>query len=164
MSQPAQLIVSLGSNISPVANLRRAVDLLCARTTVLQVATVWETPPVGTTGPNFYNSAICLLTTADPQTLKDEVLHPLETELGRVRTADKYAPRPIDLDAIVFDDTVLDERLWEYAYLALPIAELCPDLPHPHTHQPLAEIARRLQLTSDAIPHPEVFEQILKNY
>jgi 2-amino-4-hydroxy-6-hydroxymethyldihydropteridine diphosphokinase len=163
MSQLAHLIVSIGSNVSPVANLRRAVELLSARTTVLQIATAWETPPVGTTGPNFYNSAICLLTPSDPQTLKADLLRPLEAELGRVRTADKYAPRPIDLDPIVYADTILDERLWEYAYLALPIAELCPDLPHPHTHQPLAEIARRLLLTSDAIPHPEVFEQILKN-
>jgi 2-amino-4-hydroxy-6-hydroxymethyldihydropteridine diphosphokinase len=158
MSRPSRVIVSLGSNVSPAENLRRAVQLLRSRQTVLQVASVWETPAVGASGPNFYNSAVCLLTSDSPIALKDRVLRPIEAELGRVRTADKFAPRLIDLDPVIVDNTILDEHLWEYAYLALPIAELCPDLTHPQTHDRLFDVARQLQRFSPAILHPEMFE------
>ncbi len=153
----ATILVSLGSNLEPVKNLRRAVEILKMRCHVLQVASAWETPAVGTTGPNFFNSAVSLLTEHDPITLKFRCLRSIEAELGRVRSSDKYAPRTIDLDPVVADATVLDERLWSYAYLALPIAELAPDLPHPQTKERLADIAGRLQSLGFAIPHPEVF-------
>jgi 2-amino-4-hydroxy-6-hydroxymethyldihydropteridine diphosphokinase len=157
MPPVATILVSLGSNLQPVDNLRRAVEILKMRCRVLQVASVWETPAVGTTGPNFFNSAVSLLSEYDPITLKYRCLRMIETELGRVRTNDKYAPRTIDLDPVVIDTTVLDERLWSYAYLALPIADLAPDLLHPQTKERLADIAGRLYSLGNATPHPEVY-------
>jgi 2-amino-4-hydroxy-6-hydroxymethyldihydropteridine diphosphokinase len=157
MTPRTRIIVSLGSNISPTENLRWALELLQERETVLQVATVWETPPVGTTGHNFFNSALSLLSEKDPNDLKHAVLRPIETQLGRVRTGDKYAPRPIDLDPILWEDDILDDRLWDFAYLAIPVAELRPDLTDPRTGKRLAEVARRLLCESQAIAHPEVF-------
>jgi 2-amino-4-hydroxy-6-hydroxymethyldihydropteridine diphosphokinase len=153
----ATILVSLGSNLNPVQNLRRAIEILQARCRVIQVAGVWETPAVGTTGPNFFNSAVSLLTDQDPISLKFRCLRSIEADLGRVRTSDKYAPRTIDLDPVVIDATVLDERLWSYAYLALPVAELAPNLLHPQTKERLVDIASRLQKLGYAIPHPEVF-------
>jgi 2-amino-4-hydroxy-6-hydroxymethyldihydropteridine diphosphokinase len=158
MTPLSRIIVSLGSNISPVENLRRALERLQARETVLQVATAWETPAVGTIGPNFYNSAVRLLSEKDPTDLKQSVLRPIEQELGRVRTSDKYAPRPIDLDPVLWGDDVLDDRLWEYAYLAVPIAELCPDLINSRTGERLADIASRVQRATQVIAHPELFD------
>ena len=43
--------------------------------------------------------------------LKKLVLHPIENKLGRVRTRDKYLPRTIDLDIIIFDSEVVDPNL-----------------------------------------------------
>jgi 2-amino-4-hydroxy-6-hydroxymethyldihydropteridine diphosphokinase len=155
-----RIVVSIGSNLEPAMHLRKAVELLEARCMVMQIASAWETPAVGATGPNFYNSAISLLSEYDPMTLKFRVLRPIESELGRIRTSDKYAPRTIDLDPIVYHDTILDDRLWTYAYLAIPIAELAPDLPHPQTKERLADIASRLAQLTHPIPHPEVFAVI----
>ena len=93
-------------------------------------------------------------------TLKFRVLRPIEVALGRVRTSDKYAPRTIDLDPIVYGETVLDDRLWTYAYLALPAAEILPDLLHPQTKERLADIADRLLKLTHPVPHPGVFEAI----
>ena len=157
MSGRTRVVISLGSNLDPVEHLRRAVEILQSQIPVLQIATAWETPAVGATGPNFYNSAVSLTSEYDPMSLKFRVLRPIEDELGRVRTGDKHAPRTIDLDPIVYGETILEDRLWTYAYLALPISELLPELLHPQTKERLVDIADRLLKLTHPIPHPEVF-------
>ncbi len=158
-SSAHQVYISLGSNIQPAENLRRAVDQLRRLINVNQIADTWETPPVGTTiGENYYNTAIKAETLYSPDELKYLVIRPLESSLGRVRTPDKYAPRPIDLDVIIFDDRLLDERLWTSPYLTLPIAQLYPDYLNKQTGLTLKETARRFLQSCQAIPHPEVFE------
>ena len=91
----------LGSNLQPETNLPRAVSLLQAQVTLLQASAVWETLSVGSGGPNFLNAALLVSTSLTALSLKEQVLHPLEARLGRVRTADKNADRPIDLDIIL---------------------------------------------------------------
>lgn len=82
-------------------------------------------------------------TELDAEALKLQVLRPLESELGRQRGPDKNAPRTIDLDVLVFDDDVLDEHIWDYPHLAIPLAECAPDLAK--AGRPLADIAEELQ-------------------
>ena len=65
--------------------------------------------------------------------MKSEILRPLEAELGRLRSEDKYADRTIDLDIVVFDGHPLDRGLWMYAHLAVPMAELLPEIVEPST-------------------------------
>ncbi|MCJ7582541.1 MAG: hypothetical protein MUP98_18655 [Candidatus Aminicenantes bacterium] len=48
--------------------------------------------------------------------------------MERICTADKNAPRPIDLDIILFDGLVLDLSLWLFAHRAVPMAEIRPDI------------------------------------
>ena len=48
--------------------------------------------------------------------------------MGRVRTADKNAARPIDLDIILFDGLILDPTIWLFAHRAVPMAEIQPDI------------------------------------
>jgi 2-amino-4-hydroxy-6-hydroxymethyldihydropteridine diphosphokinase len=144
----------LGSNIDPLENTRQALALLSERVHVQSISTCWETPPVGTDGPQFINTAVCICTALEPEALKTEVLRAIERELGRVRTADKYAPRPIDLDIVVFDDQVLDPALWSLAYLALPFAELLPEFVQPETGKRLADIAAELNQRGTARPLP----------
>jgi 2-amino-4-hydroxy-6-hydroxymethyldihydropteridine diphosphokinase len=146
----------LGSNIEPEANTRRALQLLAQQVKLQKVSTCWETQPVGTEGPKFINAAVCIQTELEPETLKTEVLRAIESELGRVRTADKYAPRPIDIDTVIYDGKVLDPALWSLAYLALPFAELLPDLVHPDTGRRLADIAQEFACSNDARPLPDL--------
>ncbi len=148
--------LSLGSNIEPRQNLIKAVALLREEMEIVAIATVWETPAVGTAGPNFLNTALAARTSLQPETLKTTILRPIETRLGRVRSADKFAPRPIDLDIVLFDSHVVEPRIWKLAYLALPLAELIPDLLQPETGKTLEEVARELCRTTPAIPHPEI--------
>ncbi len=123
-----QVCLLLGSNIQPERNLPLAVERLGCRVSILRASSVWETPAVGSRGPNFLNAALLCLTTFSAEALKWRVLRPLEAQLGRVRNADKNAPRPIDFDIITIDGKLHDPILWQYSFRAVPVAELLPDL------------------------------------
>jgi 2-amino-4-hydroxy-6-hydroxymethyldihydropteridine diphosphokinase len=121
--------IGLGSNIEPEKNLPLAAAALAAQTHLLALSSAWKSPAIGTHGPDFYNAAAKIHTPqSDPDALKLALLRPIEASLGRIRTADKFAPRTIDLDILVFDDQILDPDIWKYAYLALPLAEIAPNI------------------------------------
>jgi 2-amino-4-hydroxy-6-hydroxymethyldihydropteridine diphosphokinase len=142
MALEHQACLLLGSNIQPEHNLPLAVDQLNQHLTILQISRVWETASVGSVGPNFLNAAIMARTHLDQKSLKLEILAPLETRLGRVRTADKNAPRPIDLDIVLFYGNVLDQSLWHFAHRAVPVAEIQPEL-RSDSGERLKEIAEK---------------------
>jgi 2-amino-4-hydroxy-6-hydroxymethyldihydropteridine diphosphokinase len=146
----------LGSNIQPAENLRQAVELLGERTHLLALSTCWESAAVGSDGPNFLNIGALVTTALDSGGLKEQVLAPIEKQLGRVRSADKYAPRTMDIDIVLFDGWVLDPEIWRRFYLALIFAEMLPGLRNPDSGETLAEIAQRLRASNKAIPHPEL--------
>jgi 2-amino-4-hydroxy-6-hydroxymethyldihydropteridine diphosphokinase len=146
-----QVIILLGSNINPAVNIRLGALALTRRLSVLQSSSVWLTPAVGADGPDFYNAAVACQTDMSAEKLKYSLLRPVEEQLGRVRTIDKYAPRTLDLDAIILDGTVLEPRLWDTAFILLPVSELLPQLTHPGSGQSLAEMAKKKAPGSGAI-------------
>lgn len=146
----SRVVIALGSNIAPEANLRDAVQRLAACVHLIAVSPVYETKPVGKTDqPNFLNAAALIETECGAAELKSEVLGKIEQELGRVRTADKNAPRTIDLDITLYDDQVLafggrhipDPDLLQYPHVAVPAADVAPTYRDPETGQTLREIA-----------------------
>lgn len=147
-----QAYISLGSNIQPRENLLEAMKLLRGKVTVNAFSTIWETDAVGTPGPRFLNAAAWISTPLSADDLKSKVLSQIEQTLGRVRSADKYAPRTIDLDIVVFNEQVLDENLWKRDFLALPLAELRPDLEQPGAGRTLNQIAQAIRSSSTAVP------------
>jgi 2-amino-4-hydroxy-6-hydroxymethyldihydropteridine diphosphokinase len=104
--------------------------------------------------PAFLNAAVELETELPPLALKFEVLRVVEAELGRVRTGDRNEPRTIDLDLALYHQQIVNEPgdglvlpdpdILGCAHVAVPLAELVPEVPHPVTGEPMGEIARRL--------------------
>ncbi len=136
--------VELGSNIEPATNIPQAVEYLEKVFSVGQVSHTWETEPVGCVGcENYLNAAILIHTPLSAEALKVK-LREIECHLGRVRTSNKFAPRTIDLDTLVIGDKIIEADLWEYAHLAVPVAELLPDLVNPASGERLDKAARRL--------------------
>jgi 2-amino-4-hydroxy-6-hydroxymethyldihydropteridine diphosphokinase len=133
----------LGSNIEPEQNIPRAVDLLREKLTILQISSVWESASMECCYPDFLNLAVLVSSPWDAPLLKRQVLRPLESQMGRVRTADKNASRPIDIDIILCDGILLDSTLWQYAHRAVPVAELFPDY-HSKDGDSLRDVATRL--------------------
>jgi dihydroneopterin aldolase/2-amino-4-hydroxy-6-hydroxymethyldihydropteridine diphosphokinase len=145
------VFVALGSNMDSEHNMRRAVEMLAARLSVLAVSRVYETAPVGRTDqPRFLNAAVLVETNMPPQELKTQVLEDIERKLGRVRTGDKNAPRTIDLDIVLYGDQVLDigqrhvpdPDILRYPHVAVPLADLAPQKRHPETSETLLHIAQ----------------------
>lgn len=155
-----EAILILGSNIQPLKNLQNALALLREIVQVQTVSTTYETEPIGSSGPNFLNTAVRIQTSQDYDVLKWQTLRRIEAELGRVRTEDKNAPRTIDLDIIVFDGFVTDPILWERAFVAIPVAELVPNLKNPQTGADLAQTVADLKEKSYAVPRKDFSDLI----
>ena len=141
------VLVAAGSNVEPVANLRRALDSLAARYPGLRCSRAYRNPAVGFEGEDFINLVVAF-DTADEVESVIERLHEAEALCGRARQAPKWAPRSMDLDILLFGDTVCDRPglvlprpdLVRRAYMLGPAAELAPDVIHPTLGATLAEL------------------------
>jgi 2-amino-4-hydroxy-6-hydroxymethyldihydropteridine diphosphokinase len=135
--------VGLGSNLGDrEATIRRAVELLGERPgiEVVAVSTLRETDPVGYEDqPRFLNGAAALEVGLTPRALLDELLA-IERELGRDRSQEeRWGPRTIDLDLLLYGEETVDEpgltvphpRLAEREFVLEPLYELDPDLTLP---------------------------------
>jgi 2-amino-4-hydroxy-6-hydroxymethyldihydropteridine diphosphokinase len=151
-----RVILGLGSNINPEENLVRALDLLCRQTDVRQVSSAWESPAVGSDGPDFLNAAVWIETALSLPDLKQGILRPIEAQLGRVRTADKNAPRTIDIDILIYEENLVEPALWHHDFLVIPVAELLPDYKHPQSGEPIQKAVERLAPGEGLKHRPEV--------
>lgn len=136
----ALVYLGLGSNIEPEKNLSLAVRELRNRYGELQVSAVYRSASIGFEGDDFLNLVVGLRSDDRPTKICDEIerLHNL---VGRCRGSDKWAARPLDIDLLLYNDAVIDERpvrvprgdILEYSFVLRPLAELAPDLVHPVT-------------------------------
>ncbi|MFW6158917.1 MAG: 2-amino-4-hydroxy-6-hydroxymethyldihydropteridine diphosphokinase [Planctomycetota bacterium] len=146
----ADVYVAVGANIDPESNILAAFDRLARWVRVVATSSFYRTPALGRPEqPPFLNGVWQVATDVGPRPLKSRVLRAVESELGRVRTEDRYAARPIDLDIAVYGDLVIVERglripdpdIRERAFLAVPLLELAPGLVLPDTGEALADLA-----------------------
>ena len=133
--------VGLGANLGPrEETLHRAVELLreADGVDVLAVSQLRDTDPVGVVDqPPFLNGAVAIETARTPRELLDLLLA-IEASLGRVRE-ERWGPRTIDLDLLVYGDEVVDEpglrvphpHLHERRFALEPLVELAPELDVP---------------------------------
>ena len=105
----SRVFVGIGSNEGDrLEHISRAIQRL-SHTPGMQVsrmATIYDTEPLGPPQPEYLNTVIELDTTLSPQQLL-EALKRLERQLGRVPSAQRWGPRVIDLDILLYDDRVL---------------------------------------------------------
>ncbi len=136
----ARVFVGLGSNLGDrEGSLRQALDRLAAEPEleVIRVSSFRETDPVDFVDqPRFVNAVAEVSTDLPPRELLDTLLG-IEQALGRRREgSQRYGPRTIDLDLLLYDDEVLEEpgltvphpRLHERRFALEPLAELDPGL------------------------------------
>jgi 2-amino-4-hydroxy-6-hydroxymethyldihydropteridine diphosphokinase len=145
--------VAVGSNINPEENVMEAISRLAAETCIVAVSTVYRTEPLGRPEqPPYYNCVAEIETEAPPLALKEQVLRRIEADLGRERGEDKYAPRTIDLDLVVYDDLIMetdgltlpDPQILHRPFLTIPLRELAPRLMLPGVERPMEEVTQPL--------------------
>ena len=158
--------LSVASNIRPRENILTAIGRLTETSRVRTVSRCFVTaaipaadrPPTNAL-PSFINCVVLVETGYGASAFKDEILRPLEQALGRVRTDNRYAPRPIDLDLLLFNDeqhtedglTIPDPEIFARWFLAQGILDIDGDVMVPHATAPFrALVAARRDLCCPA--------------
>lgn len=149
----ARAFISIGSNIDPAENVGCAIRSLARQARLVGISMVYCTDALDRPEqPPYYNCVVEIETGEPPAEVKRSILRPIENSLGRKRSKDKYAPRTIDLDLIVYGDLVMDAdgiklpdpEIMERPFLAIPLSELAPDLVLAGSNRRIAEIASGL--------------------
>ena len=135
----ASVLIALGGNVGDVgATFQKAVAHICgmAQAALIARSSDYATPPWGDEQqPRFINACIEIETSLDPHALLF-VLHKIERKFGRDRTTERrWGPRTLDLDLIAYDDVSLQTpeltlphpRLFERAFVLVPLVEIAPD-------------------------------------
>jgi len=147
--------LGVGSNIDPMDNVRSAIRLLGRHVHILAISTFYRTKALGATGsPSFINGVIEIETEVTALDLKYRFLRPIEKKLGRHRSSDRNAPRPIDLDILVYGEQSIHSQglvlpapeIAERSFLAIPLCELAPDLILPGFGRTVREIANLFEV------------------
>jgi 2-amino-4-hydroxy-6-hydroxymethyldihydropteridine diphosphokinase len=137
-------LIGLGSNLNPEENIKEALSLLGDLVAIRKISAVYQSPAVGSTGPDYLNSAALIETDLPLELLQKNVLSSIENQLKRVRSSNKYMDRTIDLDVLIFNQTVLDPELWTQAHVAVPAADIFPNYSNPETGEKISQAAERL--------------------
>jgi len=145
----ATAYLGLGANIgNREANLRMALRGLTRMARVESVSSLYESEAVGPEQPPFYNAVCRIETGLEPESLL-RFLKTLEHEIGRRPGGERWGPRPLDLDILLYEERIVEEedlvvphpRLAERAFVLVPLAEIAPDEHHPQRIETIAQLA-----------------------
>lgn len=134
--------IAIGSNLaSPLEQVNAAVQALgdIPQSRVVALSSFYRTPPLGPQDqPDYLNAAIALETALSADALLDNTQR-IELQQGRVRKEERWGPRTLDLDIMLFGDAVINtERLTvphydmkRRGFMLWPLFEIAPDLIFP---------------------------------
>ncbi|AOV97786.1 2-amino-4-hydroxy-6-hydroxymethyldihydropteridine diphosphokinase [Edwardsiella hoshinae] len=148
-----RVYLALGSNLAdPQRQVCQAIQALAAlpHCQLAAVSSLYRTRPLGPQEqPDYINAAVALDTTLAAEALLDCTQH-IELSHGRERKAERWGPRTLDIDIMLFGSQVIaSERLtvphydmMNRRFMLLPLAEIAPDLVFPTGETLRAAIAR----------------------
>ena len=146
---PIVVYLGLGSNLGDRRrNLADALGRLAPLVRIEAVSSLYETAPVGPQDQLSFFNAVCRGVTELPPLDLLRHLQEIERELGR-RPSERWGPRPIDIDVLLYGDAVIEEaglrvphiELANRAFVLAPLAELAAELRHPELGRTIGELA-----------------------
>ncbi|MDN6832915.1 MAG: 2-amino-4-hydroxy-6-hydroxymethyldihydropteridine diphosphokinase [Enterobacterales bacterium] len=137
-----RVYIALGSNLAnPLHQVQSALNALAElpQTKLIATSSLYRTPPLGPQDqPDYLNAVVALDTDLSAENLLDHT-QKIEQEHGRVRKDERWGPRTLDLDILLFGDEIINtERLTVPHYdmknrqfMLYPLAEIAPELHFP---------------------------------
>ena len=134
--------IAIGSNLaSPLEQVNAAVSALdeIPDSRVISVSSFYRTPPLGPQDqPDYLNAAVALETSLAPEELLDHTQR-IELQQGRTRKAERWGPRTLDLDIMLFGDDVINTPrltvphydMKNRGFMLWPLFEVAPELLFP---------------------------------
>ncbi|NBX06470.1 MAG: 2-amino-4-hydroxy-6-hydroxymethyldihydropteridine diphosphokinase [Betaproteobacteria bacterium] len=127
--------VGVGANLGDAqAAVRKAIQDLAAlpQSELRAVSSLYASAPLDADGPDYVNAVVQLQTELSPQALL-KALQAIEQQAGRLRPY-RNAPRTLDLDILLYGDLELTRndlhiphpRMWQRAFVVIPLAEIAP--------------------------------------
>ncbi len=128
--------IGLGANLGEAAaTVEWAMQQLAGLTATTRVAqsSLYRSVPVDAPGPDYINAVMAIDTDLTAHELLQSLQH-IEQVAGRERPC-RNAPRTLDLDLLLYGDACLNTpalqvphpRMWQRAFVLLPLAEIAPD-------------------------------------
>jgi 2-amino-4-hydroxy-6-hydroxymethyldihydropteridine diphosphokinase len=153
-----RVYLGIGSNVAREANIAGALESLRERFAPLTVSPVYESKAVGFDGPSFHNLVVGFDTHLDVLAL-DGALSEVEQRHGRRPEAPRYAPRPLDLDILLYGNRVFRTNgievprrdILKYAFVLRPLADIAPDLRHPANGRRIADLWQAFDQTAQPL-------------
>jgi 2-amino-4-hydroxy-6-hydroxymethyldihydropteridine diphosphokinase len=151
--EPVLVYIGLGGNLGDAVGrlrlARRAINTIAG---VREVAfsSLYRSAPMGPADqPEYVNAVMAVATTLAPLDLLRE-LQAVENAFGRVRIGERWGPRTLDLDILLYgSETLSGERLAvphpglaEREFVLYPLQEIAPDLEIPGKGR-LADLVRQ---------------------
>ena len=152
------LSLSIGSNVNPEANVRRACALLAERFGQLRKSAVYESEAIGFNGENFLNLVVTT-ETSEALVVISQFLKKLEDDMGRDRSRPRFSERIIDVDILAYGDSdgseagleLPREEITRNAYVLRPLAELMPKELHLPTGKTYGQLWRDYDKTRQSL-------------
>ena len=146
-----KVIIAVGSNLGDRLDMLRKAGAFLEELTesVIQKASVWESEPVGGAKFSFYNSVAQLETSLQPLDLLNR-LKAFEHNCGREKDPERWAPRILDLDIILYGNLVIHydtliiphQEYKNRPFVLCPLQEIIPDFRDPKTNIPIGEMVK----------------------
>ncbi len=154
-----RVYVSVGSNMDREKNIRGAFQALARRFGDITASTVYQTKAEGFDGEDFYNFVAGFDTDEPLETVRD-VLATVETNHGRTRGGDRYGPRTLDIDVLLYGDLIRHEgridvprgEILKFGFVLGPLAEIAPERQHPETGEHFKDLWQRFENKSTLQP------------
>ncbi len=126
------VVIGIGSNIKPRANIRHAIKYLAQDLKFIKESSFKITKPLGLKDQSvFTNGAIWAHTSLGQSQLKSR-LKKIENSLGRKRVRKNFGPRTVDLDILVWNNRVVHDDFFERDFVRDSVLELLPHLKNEH--------------------------------
>lgn len=142
-----QCFVSVGSNVEKEKNIVAGLDSLRETFGELKISPIYETAAVGFSGNDFYNLVVSFESHLSALEIF-EILRELEFKHGRLPNSQKFSPRTLDLDLLLYGNEIIETQtlklprsdIEKYLFVLQPLADIAPTLKHPVLQKTYAEM------------------------